>query len=332
VIRKLVFSLALCFVFFWFAGAYLVKGRIISILSKLESDNVTISYEKVSLSGFPNEWRISLLNPKLTFIDHVNSKQISAPIIDFLIDLSFKKAAIEVGPQIIQDQNFDQESTSYTYQADEIIKANIKFTKPLYRLDSKKNLNEIIKQFKLKINEFTINSEQKLLCRLVDLLVNLSKTDGANTIKIYLNYEGNEEIASFTEAVLKVDMAITSLTEPTAQKNIRINELSVTLDGDNNYFDGDLELVRGKLPQGNLMVKLDNYEKLIEQVIPTTFSASKMKLKELIEDSNTLVETAGSDRSLDNTLTKKAKFKMDFTNEGILIGEKDIFTHLKNED
>jgi hypothetical protein len=80
------------------------------------------------------------------------------------------------------------------------------------------------------------------------------------------------------------------------------------------------------------MVKLDNYEKLIEQVIPTTFSASKMKLKELIEDSNTLVETAGSDRSLDNTLTKKAKFKMDFTNEGILIGEKDIFTHLKNED
>lgn len=68
-IRKILLLISLVVIVLWFAGAHFIKGRLISAITELSSDNVKISYQEIAVSGFPLAWEVEFLSPKVTVVD-----------------------------------------------------------------------------------------------------------------------------------------------------------------------------------------------------------------------------------------------------------------------
>lgn len=81
-IRKILLFICLAYTIIWFAIAYTIKSNVVSTINNSETDNIKISYSQIKISGFPSRLQISLIDPKIKFIEHVNSKELSTEKID----------------------------------------------------------------------------------------------------------------------------------------------------------------------------------------------------------------------------------------------------------
>ena len=87
-IRKILLFVFLAFTIIWFATAYTIKNNVVSLIKNSESDNLKISYNAVKFSGYPFNWKITVTDPKVKLIDHVNSKEFTSENIFGTIPLS----------------------------------------------------------------------------------------------------------------------------------------------------------------------------------------------------------------------------------------------------
>ncbi len=187
-IRKILLFIAIIYSIVWFIIAYTIQGNIINSIKNLETDNIKISYNQIKFFGFPKHLRIRLVNPKVKFINHVNSKLISAEQITFLFDFSFKKVSLILEKAINQQKSFDSKSIGYSIHSEKDITALIKFNKPVYRLSHGDNIKSIIKCIQINNKLLSIIQESKEVFNIADLffLINKIKSKDGDNIALQL--------------------------------------------------------------------------------------------------------------------------------------------------
>lgn len=326
-IRKVLFSIALIFTVFWFSGAYLIKNRLISMLDNLESDNIKVSYDKISMSGFPGIWKISIKNPRFTLIDSIHLKQISTASIDCLVDFTFKKMTLVISDTVHQDQDIDQVHDRYTWQADQNILARIKFNSPLYEVGKNDSVSQIIKSFNLYTNRAVGIFEGKEICAISNIAIEINKLLRADSesslIKAHARYTGEDAFLGFNEAELTLDLTVTYWDRLKPSRSININEFYLVVDDASASMEGEISLVAGRLPKGEFLVKVDNYEAAVDKIIPASFNVPKTTLKDVIVRAAEVASTEKATEATASTLLvqdKTVHFNVTFSEKGVQIG------------
>lgn len=175
-IRKILLFISLAFVITWFSVAYLLKSKVLLLIENSRSDNVKISYDEIQISGFPSLWKIKLVTPKITIIDHNNSKEISSQEMICTFDLSFKKAKINFGYNIKQERNFVNKVKIYVASSDQAFEALLKFNKSLFKIYVNDNLYDNLKELKFNNELISIANSDERIFDIKDLSLSLNKS------------------------------------------------------------------------------------------------------------------------------------------------------------
>lgn len=340
-IRKILIAIFLVYTLIWLIIAYTVKNNIVNIVKDAQTDNIKLSYSQVRISGFPLYMRINLVDPKIKFIDHINSKEISAKKMKFLFDFSFQKADMVFGDQIKQQENFADKLIEYDVNSKENIILSVKLNKPLYKLLSKDWLRSIESiQWNNKL--LVVNHENKEIFNIIDLAFLIknekSQNDSQNSegdknlaVQLSLLYDSAEDFLNFKKAKLDLDSLINIASNPTIGenfiKNLTINHLIFSSE-DNSQVNltGSLGFFVRHLPKGKLFFEVTNYHKVVDKLIPNNLLLPKEMIKTLIEKAanSSLSEIVKSDFNEPNFgkigTYEKIKFDIEFSDKGINIG------------
>ncbi|WP_425361297.1 RP198 family tick cell line-upregulated protein [Candidatus Tisiphia endosymbiont of Ceraclea dissimilis] len=335
-IRKILLFICLTYTIIWFAVAYTIKSNVVSTINNSEIDNIKISYSQVKVSGFPYRLQISLVEPKIKFIDHINSKEISAEKMIFLFDFSFKKANLILGQTIKQQENFGGKLIEYSVQSKEDIAALVKFNKPIYRLSSGDNLKSIVKLLQVNNKLLSIIQKDKEIFNISDLvfLINKAKSqDGEDiALQLRLSYAAKEDFLNFKTAQLDLATLINIATDQDI-RNLNIDRLVFSCD-DNAQIAliGFLQFFESNLPKGKLSFELTNHHDIIDKLIPNNLLLPKKMIKAIIEKvaNSSVSEVVKTDDSEVATY-EKVKFDIEFSDNGIHIGSINLL-EFKLED
>lgn len=340
-IRKILLFICLTYTIIWFAIAYTIKSNIVSTIHNSETDNIKISYSQIKFSGFPSRLQISLVEPKIKFIDHVDFKEISAEKMTFLFDFSFKKANLILGQTIKQQENFGGKLIEYSVQSKEDIAALVKFNKPIYRLSSGDNLKSIVKLLQVNNKLLSIIQEDKEIFNISDLtfLINKAKSqDGEDiALQLRLSYAAEENFLNFKTAQLDLATLINIATDQGKDinyiKNLNIDRLVFSCD-DNSQIAliGFLQFFESNLPKGKLSFELTNHHDIIDKLIPNNLLLPKKMIKAIIEKvaNSSVSEVVKTDDS-EVANYEKVKFDIEFSDNGIHIGSINLL-EFKLED
>ncbi|WP_341756726.1 MULTISPECIES: hypothetical protein [unclassified Candidatus Tisiphia] len=333
-IRKILLFICLTYTIIWFAIAYTIKSNVVSTINNSETDNIKISYSQIKIFGFPSRLQISLIEPKIKFIDHVNFKELSAEKMTFLFDFSFKKANLILGQKIKQQENFAGKLTEYSVQSKEDIAVLVKFNKPIYKLSSGDNLKSIVKFLQVNNKSFSVIREDKEFFNISELvfLINKAKSQDVEDIALQLRLSyaaAEEDFLNFKTAQLDLATLINITTDQGKDtnyiKNLNIDRLVFSCD-DNTQIAliGGLQFFDSNLPKGKLSFELTNYNDIIDKLIPNNLLLPKKMLRAIIERAaNSSVSEVKTD---DNEVAtcEKVKFDIEFSDNGIHIGSIDL--------
>ncbi|MCC8397819.1 MAG: hypothetical protein LN569_00600 [Rickettsia endosymbiont of Labidopullus appendiculatus] len=328
-IRKILLFICLTYTIVWFAVAYTIKSNMVSTIHNSETDNIKISYSQIKFSGFPSHLQISLIDPKIKFIDHVDFKEISAEQMTFLFDFSFKKANLILGQTIKQQENFGSKLIEYSVQSKEDIAALVKFNKPIY-MSSGDSLKSIVKFLQVNNKLLSVIQQNKEIFNISDLVFLINKAkfqDGEDIdLQLRLSYAAGEDFLNFKTAQLDLATLINIATDQGKDisyiKNLNIDRLIFSCD-DNAQIAliGFLQFFDSNLPKGKLSFELTNYHDIIDKLIPNNLLLPKKMLRAIIEKAanSSVSEMVKTD---DNEVAtyEKVKFDIDFSDNGIHIG------------
>ncbi|HJD62083.1 MAG TPA: hypothetical protein LFW14_00505 [Rickettsia endosymbiont of Degeeriella rufa] len=336
-IRKILIFVFLAFTIVWFAAAYTLKNNVINLIKNSESDNLKISYNTVKFSGYPFHWKITITDPKVKLIDHVNSKELSSENVVLNIKFSTKKATLNFGPYIKEVDNYGDKTFTYDMRSKEGIKGIGKFNKPLYKISKDDDLKEVIKSIQLNNKSLLIFKDDEEIFKINDLAFFISKKNLADSEDISLilnmNYDSEKNIANFKNATLDI-VALLKFTpdgeNSAILQNFNIEKFVFSCDHNSKInLNGALQFFANKLPQGKLSFALENYHSIIDKLLPNNIMFSKKFIKTVIakavnkasDEAAVIVnqkESAGSNTDYNNI--EKAKFDVEFSEKGINIG------------
>ncbi len=340
-IRKILLFICLTYTIIWFAIAYIIKSNMVSTINNSQTDNIKISYSQVKVSGFPSRLRISLVEPKIKFIDHVNSKEISAEKMTFLFDFSFKKANLILGQTIKQQENFAGKLIEYSVQSKEDIAALVKFNKPIYKLSSGDSVKSIVKFLQVNNKLFSVMQENKEIFNISDLVFSINKAksqDGEDiALQLRLLYAAGEDFLNFKTAQLDLATLINIATDQGKDtnyiKNLNIDRLIFSCDDNAQVaLIGGLQFFDSNLPKGKLSFELTNYNDIIDKLIPNNLLLPKKMLRAVIEKvANSAVSEVVKTDNNEVATYEKVKFDIEFSDDGIHIGSINLL-EFKLED
>ncbi|MFY9590020.1 hypothetical protein [Rickettsia endosymbiont of Halotydeus destructor] len=333
-IRKIFLFVFLTFTIIWFAIAYTVKDNVVNLIKNSESDNIKISYENIKISGYPINWKIIITQPKVKFIDHVNSKEFLSENITLSLDFSLKKVNLDTGNYIKEIENFGDKSLEYFVRSDEAIKGIVKLNKPLYKIAKDDNLKSITKSIQLNNKSLSVLNEDKEIFNLKNLNFSLGKKNSQESenisILLGLDYASLENYLNFKNATLDL---VTSLNfvqgnnESNTLKDFTIERFIFICDNDAKVdLKGGMEFFTSKLPQGKLSFELENYHAIIDKLVPNNIILSKKIIKAIIAKAVSanqpeLLPLALPAINTDAVTTiEKVNFDIEFSDKGINIG------------
>ncbi|MGX6960535.1 MAG: hypothetical protein ACIPMY_04900 [Rickettsia endosymbiont of Pentastiridius leporinus] len=335
-IRKILIFVFLAFTIVWFAVAYTIKNNVINLIKNSETDNLKISYNNVKFSGYPFHWKITIIDPKVKLIDHVNSKEFSSENVILTITYSTKKAALNFGPFIRENDNYSDKIFTYDMRSNEDIKGITKFNKPLYKISKDDDLQEIIKSIKLNNKSLLIFKDNQEIFKINDLDFFISKKDLDKNERISLvlnmNYESEQDIANFKNANIEMSAFLTFTPDSENSailQDINIDKLVFTCDKDAKInLNGTLQFFANKLPEGKLSFELENYNSIVDKLLPHNILFSKKIIKTII--AKAINKAPGENLMIDQQKStdlnsaynniEKAKFDIEFSDKGINIG------------
>jgi hypothetical protein len=328
VIRKLLLFIILTFVTFWFAGSYLIKYRVTSIIKQLDTDNIKITYDKLVISGFPKMWKIEIIAPQIRLIDHTSVHDLHIPKLLCLLDFSFKKMKLLLERDFYYQQLVKGQIKEYKIHAadNDNIVISLKLDQPLYQLSDQTQLTTIIKSFELNNTSLTVSNNDQNIFDINDLGIFVAANLLADSEDILLRmkavYKSKNETLNFNSAVIDFDALFKFIknTDNTTlyNKGFTINNLHIGFEEAKVNLHGTMNLSKGKLPQGRFFVNLNNYNEVVDKLMPDNFIISKPILKKLI------TRAVSIDSNLNNSsnivIPNDAQFDIVFSEKGINIG------------
>ncbi|WP_316354603.1 hypothetical protein [Candidatus Trichorickettsia mobilis] len=326
-IRKLLLFIILTFVTFWFAGAYLIKYRVTSIIKQLDTDNIKITYDKLAISGFPKMWKIEIIAPQIRLIDHTSVHDLHIPKLLCLLDFSFKKMKLLLEPVFHYQQLVKDQIKEYKiHAADTNIIISLKLDQPLYQLSDQAQLATIIKSFELNNTSLTVSNNHQDIFDINDLGIFVAASLLADSEDILLRmkavYKSKNETLNLNSAVIDFDALFKFVknTDNTTlyNKGFTINNLHIGLEKAKVNLHGTMNLSKGTLPQGRFFVNLNNYNEVVDKLVPDNFIISRPIFKKLI------TRAVSIDSNLNNSsnivIPNDAQFDIVFSEKGINIG------------
>lgn len=343
-IRKILFLIFLFYTIAWFAIAYTFKNNMTALIKNTESDNIKISYEAISVSGYPLAWEIRVLEPTVKIIDHINVREISTKELSFLVDFNFKKATITLDKtlkhqEMAKDKNYGT-SKEYSLNSDHNISGTIKFDKALYNLSRENSFKEVTKWIFINNKLLSVSSHDKEIFNIENLEFSVNKTptlEKENTqeniaLKLNFAYNSLNDFLNFKKATFDLTtnfnlIGIAGNNKSTTQ-NISIDRFILACDEDAKLdLTGKMQFISNKLPIGKLSLALTNYQNVIDKLIPDSSLLPKKMIKLLVERAvNSSISENGLD--LDKEVTEinmeNIKFDIIFSDDGIKIGSVNI--------
>jgi hypothetical protein len=325
VIRKILLSIGLSFSIAWFTGAYLIKSKVVLLIRNTESDNVKLSYSDIKVSGFPTVWKIDLIEPKIIFINSVNSKEVSIKELTCLFDFSLKKAKIIIVKELKYKQNLDDEKTEYSIHLGKDTETLIKINKPIYNVSTTDNIDTVVKSIKLKSNLLSFIYDDKEMFNITDLIFALNKNHHNENedilVTLQASYKNQDNLLNFNSANLYFDgvfsvNVISNL--PRYINSLKVNQLNLAFEDSKIGLNGAVEFLKGKFPQGKFAINLHNYDDIINNVIPDRFIIPRPILKKLIEKIATK-NSDGVDQANNPASVNTIEFDLGFSDNGINI-------------
>ena len=332
-IRKILLFVFLAFTIIWFAIAYTIKNNVVSLIKNSESDNLKIYYNVVKFSGYPFNWKITVTDPKVKLIDHVNSKEFTSENIVLNIAFSTKRATLNFGPFIREVANYGDKTFTYDIRSDDDIKSIGKFNKPLYKISKDDNLKEIFKSIQLNNKALSIFKDNYEIFKINNLAFLIRKQNLASeeniSLSLNMNYDSTKDILNFKNANLDIAISLkfTKDGENSAiLQNFNIERLIFTCDNDSKVtLNGALLFFANKLPEGKLYFELENYNSIVDKLLPNNIIYSKKIIKTII--AKAINKASDTDLNIDQNDTNwtynnidKAKFNIEFSDKGINIG------------
>ncbi|WP_347939361.1 hypothetical protein [Rickettsia oklahomensis] len=332
-IRKILLFVFLAFTIIWFAIAYTIKNNVVSLIKNSESDNLKISYNVIKFSGYPFNWKITVIDPKVKLIDHVNSKEFTSANIVLNIAFSTKRATLNFGPLIREVENYGDKIFTYDVRSNDDIKGISKFNKPLYKILKDDNLKEVLKSIQLNNTALSIFKDNQEIFKINDLAFLIRKQNLASeeNISLFLNmnYNSEKDILNFKNANLDIAVSL-NFTEDEKDSAIlqHVNIVKFIFTCDNNSkvnLNGALQFFANKSPEGKLYFELENYNSIIDKLLPNNIIFSKKIIKTII--AKAINKASDKDLNIDQNDTnlaynniENAKFDIEFSDKGINIG------------
>jgi hypothetical protein len=330
VIRKILLCIVLIYTAAWFAIAYTLKGNVVGLVKRSETDNIKVTYTKVDVSGFPARWHIKLIEPKIQFISGVYSREFSSSVMTFIVYPSFKKASLSFGKEIKRQEVFHDQSTEYYMRSVEDIECLIKLNKPFYKLSNNDTVQSVTKSLQFDNKSLLVAHQDKELYNIDDvaLLINRIITTGNEDIVLQLRflYTGQEKFLNFKKAKLDLatvtSIATTQNNKDLIIKNFNVNHLNLVCD-DNAVLEmvGSVKFSSNRLPLGKLSFELVNYHDVVDKLMPHNLVFPKKMVKSLIEKAvNSNASEAVKTDDGEISTYEKIKFDVEFSETGINVG------------
>lgn len=317
-IRKFLLGIAILYTMIWCSIAFTVRGKIQNSISNM--DKWSVSYSKISVSGFPSRWIFEIIDPSFVSIDQSLSFQ--TPMITLKVGIRLKDFDLSIARESEIKVTSEEEVEQKTYYA--VFEENPHFVMGLKSLVSS-SINSIDNLAHMEILPFrmTIRNEDSDIVALLNNSASI-KNIGGLAFKISLDtlYEGAEYVLLFSK--LKLDTVFdVSFNEkdkkiiPSSLKSekfdLSVNDDSeMRISGDMNFFDKD------KLPEGEFLVDIKNYPKLVDLIWWNSFDLSASDVKNIIAKAD---KEAGD---------KDAHLPITFVKEGLKIGV-ELFSNLTGE-
>lgn len=323
-IRKILLFCILVVVALWVAGAHLIKGKIIDALSQYNSDNIKIQFQDTKIFGFPFDWKIKLISPKITIVNQGGLKEISADEIILSFGYSLTSMQINLGRKIVYNEAANEILQTHTLISQADINWDIIFNESLFFIDENGSLKDQLKSFHSVVPQLSGFLADKEVFNLESVKLSSlqeKKDDNILRVKASGDYSSAVNYMKISKAHLLVDLIYQEIGENKTEKadfERKFDLSSFQLKFDNAAIDvkGSLKLSRTSLPSGKLDVVIHQYHEVVDTLIPDNFIFSKSFFKKVISKA-TVSELNKDDIG-------NASFKIVFSDKGVSVGKLNL--------
>lgn len=323
-IRKILLLCILVTVALWVIGVHIIKGKIVDKASQYSSDNIKFQFEDAKLFGFPFDWKIRLVSPKLTIVNQNGLKEISAEEIVLSFGYSCTSVQINLGRKIVYNESHNSILQTHTITSPLDINCDIAFNNSLFFVDTKNNLKEELKSFNSvapQLLGFLGEKEVFTLGSVKLSSIQEKKDNNILRIKVSGDYSSAVNYMKINKAHLLIDLSYHEILENQTEKvdfERKFDLSNFYLKFDNAALDvkGVLRLSRSSLPNGKVDVAIYQYHEVVDTLIPEDFIFSKSFLKKIIS------KATASELNKDDI--GNANFKIVFSDKGVTIGKLNL--------
>ena len=318
-IRKILLFCIIVITALWFAGAHIIKGKIADYTIRYNSDNVKFQFQDIKVSGFPFDYQIKLIAPKISLVNQTGLKEIC--IDEIILNLGFilNSSKINLGRKIIYNDTISGNPQSYLISSLQDINCDINFYNSLFLGDN--DLRDQIKVLQSTIPQVIISTDEREIFNLANIkLLSTNDKQEDNILKVKLSGDYSSPISymKVNKAFLLVDLDYQQVPSGKLEKIDYEKKLDLScfqLKFNNAAIDikGNLKLSRTSLPNGKLDIAIHQYHDVVDTLIPDNFVLPKSFLKKVI--------SKASASELNKNDIGNANFKIVFSDKGISIGK-----------
>lgn len=318
-IRKVALIIVVSAIALWVLGAHYVKSRVLDFIDQINSDNLKFQYENTKLSGFPFNWKVTFVAPKITFIDQASLKEIATE--------SFSVTSNYLGNnlKVILDKSFTfneaDETTagSYTYNLSKISEVNINLGESIYFSKADDQFWDRIRSFEYSNTQISVQYDGKEIYIINDLKFSLNQEKKIESVvsqfSISANFSSAQENPDVKNGYMNFSGSYYQAEDEKIdfERKLDIANLQLKLDEALLDLKGVIKLSKSTTPSGKLDVMMQKYPDLVDILLPEEFFVSKSFL---IKSIDRIVASEVMKGEIGN-----ASFKIIFSDKGINFGK-----------
>lgn len=305
----------------WLVGAHVIKNKLINVMSGINSDNIKFTYEDTRISGFPFNWQVSFISPKLIIIEQKSFKDISTPKLNVSFNYLMQGVNVNFGKSISYNKDKEHHIEEYNLLSTKDVVLNLSFQNSIYLMNSDSVWYKIIDKADFSASESIayMDNKEVLLIPNIQIAYNLVESDSIEQKNFVLKgeYNSSSELFETKEGQLLVDLSWLSNNIPLKNSEgidfdhkFMLSQFHINIDGAFCNAKGGIELRENSSPKGQLDVTMNKYASIASLIIPKYFAADASVLNKFIEKS----VPSGIQEDSDSV-----KFKVTFSDQGIKV-------------
>lgn len=312
-IRRIVVGLFLMYLSLWLGAVHLIERKIIELADH------GFECQKISVSGFPGNWRFNLSAPRLTIQSPDEIQVFSSKAIGIIPSFSLKTVKFALDDQIALEVQAVEQTKSFQIDLDPSAKLSLKFTRPI--IFAANDLPDNLAVIKFKSDNIYVSAGEKELAFLeaTDIYLKRTKLQDSNVLDVNfeINYAGANDIFGFDSMRLSCEGDVEYNIDPTSQKillkRVALEDLELDVN-ENTYLGlfGSVALSTDGVPKGKFDLELQNYAELIDYIWSPNFDMTAKEVKDIINE------------AADGQETQELSLPVIFTDSGLTVNGKSL--------